>query len=117
MFKDPLPAHADVISLVRVLHDHDDEPISLLLRRTFDALPAGGRIIVAEPLAGTPGAEAIGATYFGLYLWAMGSGRPRTATEIKDFLAKAGFNDLKEHSSPLPTLVRVITGIKTNSNI
>lgn len=117
MFKDPLPAHADVISLVRVLHDHDDAPISLLLRKTFDALPAGGRIIVAEPLAGTPGAEAIGATYFGLYLWAMGSGRPRTETEIKDFLAKAGFADLKEHSSPLPTLVRVITGIKTSSNI
>ena len=117
MFRDALPTHADLISLVRVLHDHDDDAISGLLRRAFDALNPGGRLLIAEPLADTRGAEAIGATYFGFYLWAMGSGRPRSAPEISEFLAQAGFSNIREHKSPLPTLVRVITGDKTNSNI
>ena len=39
---DPLPQGADVVSLVRVLHDHDDESALLLLRRAHAALPRGG---------------------------------------------------------------------------
>ncbi len=53
-------------------------------RRAHDALPPGGTLLIAEPMAGTPGAEAMGDAYFGLYLWAMGSGRPRSAAAYAD---------------------------------
>ena len=42
------------------------------------ALPADGVLLLAEPMSGTAGAEPIGDAYFGFYLLAMGSGRPRT---------------------------------------
>ena len=38
-------------------------------------------------MAGTPGAEPIGDAYFGFYLLAMGSGRPRTADGAAQMLA------------------------------
>lgn len=87
---DPLPGGADLATLVRVLHDHDDAVVQALLRRIRAALPAGGRILVAEPMAGTPGAERVGA-YFAIYLLAMGQGRLRSAAEIAAMLREAGF--------------------------
>ena len=90
--EDPLPRGADVVSLVRVLHDHDDGAVTRLLRAVREVLPARGRVLVAEPLAATPGAETVGA-YFDFYLFAMGGGgRPRTRAEISALLLAAGFS-------------------------
>ena len=62
-----------------MLHDHDDAAALALLRAARAALPPDGTLLLAEPMAGTPGAEPMGDAYFGFYLLAMGSGRPRTA--------------------------------------
>ena len=105
---DALPAGADLISLVRVLHDHDDDAALALLRAVRTALPPGGRLLLAEPMAGTPGAEAMGEAYFGLYLLAMGSGRPRTETELRGFLAAAGFSRVRVARTRVPLVVRVL---------
>ncbi len=110
-FGDPLPQGADAASLVRVLHDHDDAPAMALLRRIREALPTGGRLILAEPMAGTRGAEAMGDAYFGFYLKAMGSGRPRTAAEIRAMLAAAGFASSRERPTSMPIFVRVIEAV------
>jgi demethylspheroidene O-methyltransferase len=107
-FTDPLPQGYDLISLIRILHDHDDEPAMALLRNIRRSLPPGGRIMIAEPMAGTRGAEAMGDGYFGMYLWAMGSGRPRTAAEIKAMLLGAGFAAPREIRTPLPLITRVM---------
>jgi len=114
MFHDALPNDFDMISLVRILHDHDDAPIEQLLSRCFDALPSGGQLIIAEPMAGTKSAESIGHTYFGFYLWAMGSGRPRTKRELTTMLKRAGFTGIREKKTHIPALVRVITAKKPN---
>jgi demethylspheroidene O-methyltransferase len=114
MFHDALPKDFDAISLVRILHDHDDTPVEQLLSRCFDALPSGGQLIIAEPMAGTKSAESIGHTYFGFYLWAMGSGRPRTKPELTNMLKRAGFRGIREKKTHIPALVRVITAKKPN---
>lgn len=90
-FHDALPGGADVISLVRVVHDHDDGRAMTLLRAVRAALPEGGTLLVAEPMAGLPGAERVGDAYFGMYLLAMGSGRARTPARLRAMLAEAGF--------------------------
>ena len=84
---DPLPSGADVISFVRVLHDHDDATALHLLRAARAALPADGTLVIAEPMSGTAGAEPIGDAYFGFYLLAMGRGRPRTPDQLGDSCA------------------------------
>lgn len=104
---DSLPEGHDLISLVRIVHDHDDEVVAGLLARVRAALPEGGTLLLAEPMAGTPGAEAMGAAYFGFYLWAMGSGRPRTPEELTAMLRRAGFATV----TPLKTRRPLLTSL------
>jgi demethylspheroidene O-methyltransferase len=111
-YADSLPAGADVFSLVRVLHDHDDSAAQDLLLKIQRSLPLGGRLFVAEPMAGTPGAEAMGDAYFGVYLLAMGSGRPRPAQEIVAMLQAAGFATTRRIGTPRPMLVSLIEATK-----
>ncbi len=89
--RDSLPHGADLITLVRVLHDHDDDVALAILRGIHAALPPGGTLLIAEPMAGVRGAEPVGDAYFGFYLLAMGSGRARDLAEITALLAAAGF--------------------------
>ncbi len=111
-FLGDLPAGADLVTLVRVVHDHDDAVVATLLAHIHAALAPGGTLLLAEPMAGTPGAEPIGDAYFGFYLWAMGSGRPRTAARLRAMLAEAGFTRCREHATAIPALVRVLTVTK-----
>jgi demethylspheroidene O-methyltransferase len=110
-----LPSDADAITLVRIVHDHDDQPAQALLAAAHAALIPGGRLIVAEPMAGTPGAEPVGDAYFGLYLLAMGSGRPRRAEELRRMLRAAGFDTIREPRPRRPLLARVLIAQKTGA--
>lgn len=107
-FADPLPTGADIISLVRIIHDHDDDKARHLLSAARAALPKGGTLLLAEPMAGTLGAEPAGAAYFGFYLMAMKSGRPRTESELRAMLADAGFAGTRAISTASPMLTRLL---------
>lgn len=109
---DSLPAGYDIVSLIRVLHDHDDAPAMALLRRIYEALPDGGTIFIAEPMAETAGAEPAGDGYFGFYLLAMGSGRPRSISEITGMLARVGFTRIRPLSTAIPLTVCAITAVR-----
>jgi demethylspheroidene O-methyltransferase len=106
------PSGADVISLVRVLYDHPDEVVRALLRKVHAALPPGGTIVIAEPMAGVPGHEAMGDAYFGFYLLAMNGGRPRSAQTMTTLLTEAGFADAAPRKTLRPMLVSVVTARK-----
>ena len=106
--RDPLPGGADLVTLVRVLHDHDDEAALALLRAVRRAVVPGGRVLIGEPMAGTPGAEKAGGAYFGFYLLAMGSGRPRTPRTIRLLLRRAGFGSAQLRPTQNPLLARVM---------
>jgi len=108
-FADPLPGGADLITLVRILHDHPDEDAMRVLRAARAAIAPGGRLMVAEPMAETPGAEPAGDAYFGFYLLAMGKGRPRSAARLKEMIRQAGFRRPREAPTPTPLLARVLT--------
>ncbi len=90
-----------------MIHDHDDEVALAILRAVHAALPPGGVLLLAEPMAATAGAEAMGDAYFGMYLMAMGSGRPRTSDELASMLMRAGFR----RSKPLATTLPLQTGL------
>lgn len=107
-FRDPLPRGADVITLVRIVHDHDDEPVRRLLRAVHEALPPGGRLLLAEPMAETRRAEPAGDAYFGIYLMAMGSGRPRSRAVLESLLLEAGFSRVRERRTHTPLLIRLL---------
>ncbi len=99
---DALPTGADVISLVRVLLDHDDESVLRLLKQVRAALPSGGVLLIAEAMAGVRGAETVGDAYFSFYLMAMGKGRARRAEELHQMLQAAGFKRSREVATRFP---------------
>ena len=103
-----LPPGADIVSLVRVIHDHDDAAALAILRAAHRALPAGGTLLLAEPMADTPGAEPIGDAYFGFYLLAMGSGRPRTPERLTQMLRAAGFERVRARATRTPLLTSLL---------
>jgi demethylspheroidene O-methyltransferase len=105
---DPLPTGADAISLVRIVHDHDDAVVMDLLRAIRAALAPDGVLLIAEPFAGVRGAEAIGDAYFGFYLLAMGSGRARTPAELKRMLHAAGFKRVQQKATARPMLTGLL---------
>ncbi len=88
---DPLPSGFDVITLIRVLYDHDDEVVRSLLAKIFEALPAGGELLVSEPMRGHDQPTRAGDIYFGLYCRAMKTGKARDAKTISNLLIQAGF--------------------------
>jgi demethylspheroidene O-methyltransferase len=110
--KDPLPGGADVLSLVRVVHDHDDDAAKSLLRAAHGALPPRGVLLLAEPMLGTPGAETVGPAYFGFYLLAMGHGKPRAPEELQRMLQEAGFSRSQLVRTRQPLQTRLIVAHK-----
>jgi demethylspheroidene O-methyltransferase len=108
----PLPRGADLISLVRVVHDHDDPAVRRLLRAAYEALPAGGKLLIAEPMAGSAAYSCAGGAYFGMYLLAMGSGRPRTVHELSSMSAAAGFRAARVLPTRQPLLVGALIAEK-----
>jgi demethylspheroidene O-methyltransferase len=109
---DPLPTGFDIVSLVRVIHDHDEQRALTILRAIHAALPPGGTLLLAEPMAGTPGAEAMGDAYFGFYLLAMGRGRARTAAQLSALLTQAGFSGIRAVPTRIPLQVRMLVATR-----
>lgn len=109
-FDDPLPRGADVVTLVRVLFDHDDAHALQILRAVRAALPPDGSLLVAEPMAGAVGARAMGDAYFGFYLLAMGRGQPRSAQALAELMRQAGFAAVRELPSRLPLQTGLLEG-------
>ncbi|WP_255548112.1 acetylserotonin O-methyltransferase [Erythrobacter ani] len=107
-FENGIPQGYDIVSLIRILHDHDDEPAMALLRNIRASLSPGGRLLIAEPMAGIPGALAMGDAFFGLYLWAMGSGRPRSPDEVARMLRAAGFSRTRVVPTAQPVIASCI---------
>jgi demethylspheroidene O-methyltransferase len=105
-----LPTGADLVTLIRVLHDHDDPAALSLLRAVRRALPAGGRVLLAEPMCDTPGALPGATAYFAYYLRAMGQGKPRSATQIAGLLLAAGFARTRLHPTARPWQCALVTG-------
>lgn len=105
---DPLPTGCDLVSLVRVLHDHEDPDVLRILQGIRRAMARDGTLLIAEPLAGTAGGSHVAEAYFGFYLLAMGSGRPRTVRCVGDLLQEAGFTRPTVRPTRLPMNVRVL---------
>ena len=109
---DPLPKGADTISLVRVLYDHADETVMALLRSVFEALPAGGRILISEPMTGGASPHRAGNAYFAIYCLAMQTGRARSADEIAELLRQVGFTNVSKPLSRRAFVTTALTAVK-----
>ncbi|WP_050929656.1 methyltransferase [Aestuariivita boseongensis] len=109
---DALPGGSDAISLIRVLYDHSDSTVQALLEKVYDALPAGGRLLISEPMGGGQTPDISGDVYFAFYTMAMQTGRARSAGEISDLCRAAGFEDIQSPNPRRAYVTRVLTAVK-----
>ena len=107
-FDDALPTGVDLVTLVRVAFDHSDARVLQLLQAVRRAMAPGGVLLLAEPMAATPGAEAMGDAYFAFYLLAMGRGRARSAAQLTQLLEAAGFGQVRLLPTHLPLQTQVM---------
>jgi demethylspheroidene O-methyltransferase len=112
---DPLPSGADAISLIRVLYDHNDSTVARLLAAAYEALPAGGRLIISEPMSGGENPDRTTDVYFAIYTMAMQTGRTRSAAEIAALLAQAGFVSIRIRAGFRPFVTSVVTAEKAKA--
>ena len=105
---DALPPGADLITLVRILHDHNDEGVTRILASARAALGPGGRLLIAEPMSAAPRRDRVAEAYFGLYLLAMGRGQARTPRALAASLKQAGFRRVRMLRVRTPSLLRVV---------
>jgi demethylspheroidene O-methyltransferase len=103
-----LPVGADLITLIRILHDHDDAGVLALLCRVRAALPDDGALLVAEPMSDAKGGDRVADAYFAFYLKAMGRGRARTPQELGALMETAGFTRRRQLRTRSPFLLRAI---------
>ena len=110
---DRLPRGADLVTLIRVAHDHPDADVRTVLAAIFEALPVGGTLLLAEPMAQEPEHTPQGDAYFHFYLLAMGAGRLRTSRELMAMMADAGFTHLEVVPNPMPLQTQIRVGRKS----
>jgi demethylspheroidene O-methyltransferase len=108
-YSDLLPSGADVITLVRVLFDHDDASAERILKAVHAALPADGMLLIAEPMAGEAARDPVADAYFNFYLLAMGRGRSRSPNDFSRLLGAAGFAPPTRLTTRNPLLAQVLS--------
>jgi len=89
-FFDSVPAGADAYLLSHVLHDWPEEQCATILGNVRRAIPAGGRLLVIEPLL-TSGSDSDVAKFLDVIALAITGGRHRTLEEHRELLGRSGF--------------------------
>ncbi len=97
-FKDPLP-EADVLSMGHILHDWNLEEKKQLIAKAYDALPAGGALIIFEALIDDERKDnAFGLLMSLNMLIELSGGFDYTGADCSAWLQEAGFRETRvEH--------------------
>lgn len=95
MFTQPWPRDHGVHFFSNIFHDWSDETCRLLARRSFEALPSGGRILLHEMLMDDDGCGPLPVAAFSLLMLIGTKGRQYSLPELRDFLEQAGFVDVQ----------------------
>jgi precorrin-6B methylase 2 len=112
--RDPaLPDGHDVILLSMILHDWDETTNRALLAKCYEALPAGGAVIVSELLLNAERTGPAQAALMGMNMVVeTESGRNYSDLEYATWLADAGFVDVETVAFDAPGANGAVIGRK-----
>jgi cyclopropane fatty-acyl-phospholipid synthase-like methyltransferase len=91
MFSEPWPIGFDRVFFSDIFHDWADEQCRFLAARAFESLASGGRVLVHEMLLSDDKDGPLAAAAYSMIMVFVTEGRQRTAQELIDILASAGF--------------------------
>lgn len=91
MFGDPWPRGYDAHFFSNIYHDWDRARCLDLTRRSFEALPPGGRILIHELLLNDTKDGPLVAASDSMHMMFFTEGKQRSAGEFREILEEAGF--------------------------
>jgi hypothetical protein len=94
-FFEQLPKDHDVHLLSMILHDWDEAKNRALLRRSFEALPSGGAVVISELLVNDEKTGPAPAALMSLNMLIETEGRNYTPAEYSAWLGEAGFRHIE----------------------
>ncbi len=97
LFKGPYPKGADVAVLSWILHDWNDDNCGAILGNCYEALPAGGMLLVSESVLNDDFSGKRFAVLMSMHmaLCTEPGSRERTETEYRRLLEGAGFRNVE----------------------
>jgi hypothetical protein len=95
MFTQSWPKGYEAHFFSNIFHDWSDDTCRLLARKSFDALPSGGRILLHEILLNDDDCGPLPASAFSLLMLMGTKGRQYSLPELRSFLEAAGFIDIE----------------------
>jgi 3-hydroxy-5-methyl-1-naphthoate 3-O-methyltransferase len=95
MFTEGWPRGHDGHFFSNVFHDWSDETCGLLAKKSFEALPSGGRIFLNEILMDDDYTGPFPAAAFSLLMLVGTLGKQYTLAEFREILGSAGFVDVE----------------------
>jgi 3-hydroxy-5-methyl-1-naphthoate 3-O-methyltransferase len=95
MFKQEWPRDYDAHFFSNVFHDWSDATNRLLAKKSFDALPKGGRILLHEMLMDDDGCGPLPAAAFSVLMLLATRGKQYSLPEFRSILEDAGFTDVE----------------------
>ena len=105
MFREAWPQGYDAVFFANVWHDWNFETCTFLAQRTYDALPAGGRIFLHEMLLDDDGDGPLTTASFSMLMLGT-EGQQFSLPELKALLEAAGFVDVQsQHTYAYYSLV------------
>ncbi|MCB1022385.1 MAG: homocysteine methyltransferase [Acidobacteria bacterium] len=108
-FDDALP-QGDLYAMGRILHDWSEEKVRVLVRRAYEALPAGGALLLAEKLLNPAKDGPATSQLQSLNMLICTEGRERTAAEYEGLLERAGFREV--HTAKTGGAVDAVLAVK-----
>ncbi len=109
MWNDPFP-EADLHFYSYIFHDWPPDKCRILSRKSFDALPSGGRIVVHEALYNNQKTGPFAAGAYSMIMLGWTTGRQYSGKEISEMLAEAGFVGIQ--IKPTFGFMSIVTGRK-----
>jgi acetylserotonin N-methyltransferase len=110
MFHNDWPSGHDAVLFSNVLHDWDYDRCNELVRRSFEALPQEGRILIHEMLLSDTGDAPTTTALFSALMLVATRGRQFTSSEIIGILRRRGFRDI--FVTPTHGYYSLVTGRK-----
>ena len=111
-FFEQLPKDHDVHLLSMILHDWDEAENLALLRRSFEALPSGGAVVISELLVNDEKTGPAPAALMSLNMLIETEGRNYTPAEYSAWLEEAGFRHVETVWFDAPAASGAVIGRK-----
>jgi ubiquinone/menaquinone biosynthesis C-methylase UbiE len=94
MWREPFPA-ADLHFYSNIFHDWPPDKCRFLTRKSFEALPAGGRLIIHEMLYDDDKCGPLEAANYSMLMLLWTEGRQYSGAELRAMLAETGFTEIE----------------------